>query len=220
MLRQSKVFLVIELFLLFVLVPIGMFFLAPSRIFPVLWSFALCCWLLLRRDSAFDKSCLWKSHTIVQYLKPMFIRFAIVSLFIGVCVFLLIPDSLFNLVKQRPLLWIMIVILYPILSVYPQELIYRTWFFHRYRELFPQQWAMVLINGIAFGFMHIIFQNWLAVLLTTLGGMLFAYTYQRSRSTFLVSIEHALFGCLMFTIGLGQYFYIGGINNIPQSLKI
>ena len=211
--------MVIELFLLFLLIPIGMYFLTPSRIFPALWGFALFCWFILKRDPGFDRSYLWKSHAIAQYLKPMFIRFAIVSLFIGICVFLLAPDSLFNLIKQRPLLWIMIVILYPILSVYPQELIYRTWFFHRYHHLFPQKWVMIAINGLAFGFMHIIFQNWLAVLLTTVGGMLFAYTYQRSRSTFLVSIEHALFGCLMFSVGLGQFFYIGAINNIPHFLK-
>jgi hypothetical protein len=66
--------------------------------------------------------------------------------------------------------------------------------------------------------MHIIFHNWIAVILTVFGGMLFAVTYYRSRSTIMVSIEHALFGGLMFTIGLGQFFYIGGISSVPDYL--
>ena len=31
-------------------------------------------------------------------------------------------------------------IFYPLVSVYPQEIIFRSFFFHRYRDLFPR-WA-------------------------------------------------------------------------------
>lgn len=37
-------------------------------------------------------------------------------------------------------------------------------------------------------------------------GVLFAWTYERTRSTLAVSVEHALFGCWMFTVGLGSFF--------------
>jgi len=39
--------------------------------------------------------------------------------------------------------------------------------------------------------------------------VLFAWRYQQSGSLFTSSLEHALYGCLMFTIGLGEYFYKG-----------
>ena len=36
---------------------------------------------------------------------------------------------------------------------------------------------------------------------------MFATTYQRYRSLALVCLEHAIYGCLIFTLGLGWYFY-------------
>jgi membrane protease YdiL (CAAX protease family) len=38
---------------------------------------------------------------------------------------------------------------------------------------------------------------------TFIGGILFAYTYQKTKSTLLVSIEHAIYGCWLFTVGMG-----------------
>jgi len=55
--------------------------------------------------------------------------------------------------------WVLIFILYPLFSVYPQELLYRTFFFHRYRPLFGGGWGMVIASALAFGFVHIIFRN-------------------------------------------------------------
>ncbi|MEU4707697.1 hypothetical protein AB0G00_14815 [Nocardia salmonicida] len=40
-------------------------------------------------------------------------------------------------------------------------------------------------------------------------GVLFATRYQRTRSLLTTSVEHALYGILMFTIGLGDFFYHG-----------
>jgi membrane protease YdiL (CAAX protease family) len=140
------------------------------------------------------------------------IKFLILGGILYVLVYLLVPDYLFSLIKNKPLLWILVIFLYPLLSVYPQEIIYRTYFFHRYETLFSNKWVFFTINALMFGYMHIIFYNWVAVILTTIGGFLFAYTYHRSRSTLLVSIEHALFGCLIFTVGLGDFFYKGTIN--------
>jgi hypothetical protein len=49
-------------------------------------------------------------------------------------------------------------------------------------------------------------------LLTLIGGWFFAETYARTRSMRLVWLEHALYGCLVFTIGLGDYFYHGNVS--------
>jgi hypothetical protein len=38
---------------------------------------------------------------------------------------------------------------------------------------------------------------------------MFAGDYARRRSLGLACLEHGLYGCLIFTIGLGRYFYTG-----------
>jgi membrane protease YdiL (CAAX protease family) len=97
-------------------------------------------------------------------------------------------------------------------SVYPQEVIWRAFMFHRYRSLFRRRWAIIGASAIAFGHAHIVFHNWLAVGLCVIGGVLFARTFDRSRSTLAAWIDHALYGCLVFTIGIGRYFYSGSVG--------
>ena len=100
-------------------------------------------------------------------------------------------------------------VLYPLLSVYPQELFFRAFFFHRYRRLFGQGMATVVASALLFGFVHIVFGNWISILLSSVGGMLFARTYFHSGSLALTCIEHALYGNFIFTIGLGEFFFHG-----------
>jgi membrane protease YdiL (CAAX protease family) len=100
-------------------------------------------------------------------------------------------------------------LLYPLLSVYPQEVIYRAFFFHRYQALFGSGGSILLASALAFGFVHIIFGNWLAVGLCVIGGFLFSFTYHQSGSFLLTCLDHAIFGTFIFTIGLGQFFYHG-----------
>lgn len=47
------------------------------------------------------------------------------------------------------------------------------------------------------------------MVLSLIGGWLFTRRYQRSRSLLAVAIEHALYRQLVFTIGLGEFFYHG-----------
>lgn len=215
----SRSLRLLECCILFIGIPALMYFSGPFRVLPFLWLFALGCGIVLFRDPNFDRANLWRSVSLSAGLKSVAIHFVAGTVILSLLVYLLAPQLLFGLIKQRPLLWLLIIIFYPLLSVYPQELIYRTYFFHRYQALFPQKWVFLVLNGLLFGYMHIIFHNWIAVSLTAIGGIIFALTYQRFRSTLLVSIEHALFGGLLFTIGLGQFFYSGAISTISQSLK-
>jgi len=99
---------------------------------------------------------------------------------------------------------------YPLLSVVPQEFVYRTFFFERYKPLFSNSAAMILASTFCFGFVHIMFHNWIAPVFSGIGGLLFSISYARHKSLKLVSIEHAAYGCYVFTIGLGWYFYNTG----------
>jgi hypothetical protein len=42
------------------------------------------------------------------------------------------------------------------------------------------------------------------MILTFIGGILFAFTFKKTKSTLLVSIEHAIYGCWLFTVGMGE----------------
>jgi membrane protease YdiL (CAAX protease family) len=66
--------------------------------------------------------------------------------------------------------------------------------------------AQVFASSVVFAFAHIIFASALTVLLSFIGGLLLSHTYLRSRSLWLVSIEHAVLGDLIFTVGLGAWF--------------
>lgn len=110
-------------------------------------------------------------------------------------------------------LWLTIMIAYPLISVTTQEIMYRVFFFHRYRPLFagdPQ--AGIFLNAVLFSFSHIIFQSATTLIISFLGGLLFAWRYESSRSYWALCIEHAIYGNLIFTVGLGVYFYTGVSN--------
>ena len=118
---------------------------------------------------------------------------------------------LFGLLLHRPELWAMVMLLYPIFSVIPQRLIYGPLFFHRYGRLFQSQTSLIVVNGVAFSLGHLFYQNWVALLVTFGGGVLMAWAWTRTQSFGLALVLHALSGQLIFTIGLGLYFYHGAI---------
>ena len=119
------------------------------------------------------------------------------------------PELLLGFPRTEPIIWALVMALYPILSVYPQELIFRAFLFHRYAPLFGNGIGLVAASAAAFGFVHIAFGNWIAVALSLAGGAIFATRFQRTRSLFTASVEHALYGMLIFTVGLGEFFYHG-----------
>ena len=124
------------------------------------------------------------------------------------------PDEFLALPFNRPSLWAKIMLLYPVLSVVAQELIYRTFFFHRYGPLFGRaRWLLILTNAAVFGLAHILYGSWVSIILSALFGVLLAWRYDRTRSFWAVWVEHSLYGCLVFTIGLGRYFFTG-VGNV------
>lgn len=113
-------------------------------------------------------------------------------------------SQLFVVLLNKPLLWLMILFIYSFFSVYPQELIYRTFFFKRYTMLFKDPRLLMFINAIVFSLGHIFFKNALVMILTFVGGLLFAFTFHKTKSTLLVSVEHAIYGSWLFTVGMGN----------------
>jgi membrane protease YdiL (CAAX protease family) len=135
-------------------------------------------------------------------------RFLVLGAALTLFVRVAMPSQFLDLPRHHPALWLAIMLLYPLLSVWPQEVIFRRFLFARYQAIFGNT-GLVAASAIAFGFAHIIFLNWIAVAMTLAGGAIFAADYNRTRSLGLACLEHSLYGCLIFTIGLGRYFYTG-----------
>jgi hypothetical protein len=212
--------LILEFLVLFVGLPLAYRF-SPVRVpaLPVLWVVAGYAGWQLLRDPRFDRAKLWNAGQLPGRMGVILAIFAIVALVIWLGVRRFAPELLWSFVRQHPKFWAVVMVAYPVLSVYPQGLLYRAFFFDRYAGLFPGKWVMIVASAVAFAFLHIIFRNSVAVGLTFAGGLLFAARYAETGSLATSSVEHALYGCWMFTVGLGQYFYDGTIAAVGSVTK-
>lgn len=164
------------------------------------------CGYQLWQDDTFGRGLLVRTKN-KQISKIILYRSVVVAFILAGIVWYFQPDQLFYLPLHKPILWMLIMVLYPILSALPQEFIYRSFFFHRYDDLMSLKYATVIVSALAFSFLHIVYHNWWAVGLSFSAGILFGITYQKTESLFWVTVEHAIYGCLVFTLGLGHFFY-------------
>jgi membrane protease YdiL (CAAX protease family) len=181
----------------------------PGGPIPVLLVLAVASVLYLRRQPDFDRHDLWRPAPLRPALPSMLALWSLAAVVAVAGIYLYSPPMLADLPRQQTLLWLAVVVGYPVFSVYPQELVFRAFLLHRYAPLFRTPRRLAAASAAAFGFAHILFGNVLAVALTLVGGWLFARRYQRTRSLLTVCVEHAGYGLLIFTVGLGRYFYHG-----------
>ncbi|MEN0021114.1 MAG: CPBP family intramembrane glutamic endopeptidase [Planctomycetota bacterium] len=185
----------------------------PFRmLMPALFIMTLIILSVLLLDRSFDKRLLWNWRDAKPDLFRICLWWLVGLVFAVVFVSLVWPDQLFSFPRRAPQVWAVVMLLYPWLSAFPQEITHRAFFFHRYRCILPGRWQMILVNALVFCLLHVVFWNWIALGLTLVGGVLFAYTYDRTRSTLAATIEHALYGNTMFTVGLGSFLFAGALN--------
>jgi membrane protease YdiL (CAAX protease family) len=188
---------------------------------PALWVLMAWCLYVLLHDSRFDRAHLWDADAFWHYAPQVLGLFGFV-LFIGVVLIRRhAPELFLGLPRSKPRVWGALMVLYPVLSVYPQGIVFRAFIFDRYRDLFGPGWAIVTASAVAFAWVHIVFHNKLALILTGLGGVLFGLRYLQTGSLFISSFEHALYGCAIFTIGIGRSFYHAAMRQsaIPESAR-
>ncbi|NNL15712.1 MAG: CPBP family intramembrane metalloprotease [Flavobacteriaceae bacterium] len=197
-------FLLLELLLLFMVFPISLFFDYPIWIKLILGlvGFIFVVYYLLK----VEKNTLKISSQIdwKEFWKVTLVKFLIIALLTTLYVWFTNRSDLFVVLRNKPVLWLIILFVYSLLSVYPQEILYRTFFFQRYRSLFKNEKLFILLNALVFSMGHLFFKNGLVLVLTFFGGLLFAMTYAKTKSTVLVSIEHAIYGSWLFTVGMGS----------------
>lgn len=201
---KSTNYKLIELFFIFILVPISFTIAYPIalKLAIGILGFAYIIFVLLRVERIplkVGKNLNWK-----RFWKLTFLKFLGIAFITSGYMWIVDANNLFIVIRTKPILWLMILFIYSFFSVYPQELIYRTFFFKRYVTLFKNGTVFILFNAAVFSLAHIFFKNTLVMVLTFIGGIIFAFTFKQTKSTILVSIEHALYGSWLFTVGMGD----------------
>lgn len=186
-------------------------FMRPGLVFPAIWTLGLLCLLLLIFDPSFDRSRLWNARAAAIGMRRVLVRFLVCAAALAALLLALEPARLLDLPRRNPAVWAVVMVGYPVLSVYAQEVAFRAFFFHRYAQLFTRPGVLIAASAAAFGYAHIIMHNWWAVVFSAVGGVFFGRTYARTGSLLAVCIEHALYGCFLFTIGWGWYVYGGAV---------
>ena len=201
----SRLYTVIEFLVFFVFVPfIANFYLDGwLKILPLI-GIAIFFFVLLRLDSSFEKKELYQLNK--AEFKKSVPRLIIVSVLLIWFTWWIFPDLFLYYPRENFEIYLITFFLYPIASVIPQELIYRVYFFHRYKKIVPERFLLMLSNAIIFGLTHWIYANWVAPIATFLVSWIFIYSYLKSKSLLNVSLEHYFYGLIMFTIGFGYFF--------------
>lgn len=212
---QRRRLRIIECVVLFFLLPPALYFARHHlafRLLPLVVVAAAGCAVYLVRSGALDRRSLWDAADFRTYLPGVLTVFVVGGLLVAGVSAVFYSTHFFTLPWQTPGTWSVVMLLYPFLAALPQEIIFRAFFFARYGDLFSTPVALVVVNGLSFGLAHLLYGNWTALILSTLGGWLFAYRYHRTRSLCIVALEHGLWGDLLFTLGIGWYLYSGSIR--------
>ena len=174
--------------------------LASAIVFAVLW-----------RDPTFDRSSLTAFRIPAREALRVLLRFLICGALLALLLAWRAPKLFFSFPRANPVFWTVVMIAYPVISVYPQGILYRAFYLHRYAECFPERLRLPA-GALAFSFAHILFGNLYAPLFTFFGGLLFLDSYRRTHSLLFSGLEHSLYGDFLFTIGWGAFFYEGTIR--------
>lgn len=207
---HTQTFKLLELLLLFVGVPLiyTLNILPPFHKFSLLGIGVIYSCLYVCTHKSFD----WKVLGLNGFTawRGILMRFSVMIIITSIYMAWREPENLFSIVRERPQLMLLILVFYPLVSVIPQEFIYRSFFFYRYESLFKRKWPMLLLNAALFSWAHIMFHNPIAIFGTFVVGGMYAWLYSKHHSMTAIAIEHALYGVWIFFIGMGGYFYTGG----------
>ncbi len=196
--------------------------LGGPTLFGFLWGMGLLCCIGLFFDKKFDRKKLWNAKPLADAMGWIVFRWLIACVLLTAVFGLLsgralpglsipVPTGLFGIFRIPEFRWLplLITLFYPWVSVYPQNVIYRAFFCQRYRPILGGGWLLIVVNAAAFSLGHVMFNNWVVLALTFIGGLLFTRTYLKHRSLLLATIEHSLYGLFCFYIGVGVFLLYG-----------
>ncbi len=205
--RGATILKIAEIIAVYIGLPVLYWFdyIPVHKVIPLFLVFLIYLFVLIK-DKKFNRK-IFGMNSFRNWTQ-MIIRVAAFFLLSVTAVIIFMPEKLFVIPRTNPLLFMLIFIFYPLWSAYPQELIYRAYFYHRFSSVFYNSRLSAIVNAILFSFSHVIFNNLIALVLTFFGSLLFTYIYRKSNSLAVTFIEHALYGNIIFATGLGEYFYL------------
>jgi uncharacterized protein len=207
--KTKKLLRYIEFFLLFFGVPLFIFLgehikYPSSIVLPIL--IAIFIYLKRLPDFSFKELIRLKITRKELKMHGLIVLISGIVLFLSVLFFY--RDHLFNLPKSSLFIWGFMCIFYPLFSAYGQEIIYRVFLYYRYRMIFTSKTGFIIASGVAFSFVHIVYYSPVSLILTLLLGIYLAAAYIRTKSVLLTSLIHGILGDVIFTVGLGGFFWL------------
>lgn len=199
-----------EFLALFVGAPLVMAVAPPKgALFPALALFTLGGLALIWATGDFDWPALRRGWRRISWS-----RMAAFALLVGAAGFLVMKATHFdyavNLSPERLRFLALLWLLYPLLSALPQELIFRALYYHRYAPLMGSERTARLVNAAVFSLAHLMYWSLIVAAMTFVGGWIFARLY-RDKGFPAALVAHALAGNVLFTVGMGAYFYSGNV---------
>ena len=207
---QHKIWLYVELISVFIGLPLwvwsGWFTIDFVLIPVVVVLIPAIVWLI--KAGGWNQRNFWSGDLTREkyFLRIILVRFVMTASMIIAFALMYRPEKIFDLPASNVTVWMVLAVFYPLLSVYPQELLYRGFFFQRYQRLFTSAWLMIIVSSLCFAWMHIVFESTVSLMFTLCGGLYFSHTYARTRSLRLVCLEHSLYGELIFISGFAEDF--------------
>ncbi|WP_128254309.1 CPBP family intramembrane glutamic endopeptidase [Falsirhodobacter deserti] len=196
----------------YVVVPVAVaMFMPPDRLFECLFVFMLAGLALLWATPGFHWNELLGGWRAISWKAVA--ALSAVTLVAGVIVMqLAAPERMFATLLNHPHRLLIIALLYPLLSALPQEIVFRALWFRRYRDIMPAGNQGMMLNAALFSLAHLMYWNGVVMVMTFVGGLVFAWAHSVRRSFPMAWIMHSIAGLIIFTVGLGIYFYAGNVE--------
>ena len=204
--KHKNLIKVLEIVFLFIATPLILFSPAPLWVEGIYFLLSLIYTVyvgIVKEKIRFKKV---KTKVYRRIFSVIGLRMILITSFTGTFIYFYDNDVFFNVILNKPLLWLGFSLVYILVSVIPQELIYREFFIKRYSKLFPNKTVLLIVNALLFSFAHIWFKSWIVLGFTFVGGFMFFLTYQKSKSLFVVILEHSIYGIWLYSVGYGELF--------------
>lgn len=197
---------------LFVAAPLTLAFGLPaSAMFPALFGVTAVGLVLLWLTPGFSWNDLTRGWNRIDWRLVGLFAAATVAVAAAVVV-ALVPEAAFRLLRSNPAMMAAVALVYPFLSVLPQEIVFRPLFFRRYGEILPPLHPAIALNAALFSLAHLMYWHWVVAAMTFAGGLVFAWAYEARRNFPMAFVLHAVSGVIVFAMGLGVFFYSGNVE--------
>jgi len=204
--KQKNLVKVLEIVFLYIATPLILFTPTPLWLKAIyfLLSITYTIWVGITKENIRFKRV--KTKVYKRIFSVIGLRTMLIIVATSTFILLYNKEAFFQVIINKPFLWLGYSLIYILVSVIPQELIYREFFMKRYSDLFQNKTVLLIVNALLFSFAHIWFNSWIVLGFTFVGGIMFFLTYQKSKSLFVVILEHSIYGIWLYTVGYGELF--------------